>query len=295
MLVMITCCNNAATCSLFLSRFEDARKFAKNALILIDALYEKREKSKILELLYREGMEENKIFGVWKVKSLVLIARGLAESYESEDAISTLKKALGIVTTYKREGESTYQQFVSQEKQIRRLHKTCKQRIIAERKKEKQRAQAFFRSPGSKKPSKQENTSANTTQMLAETVQRKQVEETKEVPSSLSKARESSDRNSAEDLSVSQDSSKKRVTCEDRSKPGSNTNVEDDRELLQIYRVFNEMDTVLNENREGSEWVIRFELDKQKMMDNDKIPKGSFKCDTCQYLKKRWDVSNLNK
>ena len=27
-------------------------------------------------------------------------------------------------------------------------------------------------------------------------------------------------------------------------------------------------------------------------MDNDKIPKGSFKCDTCQYLKKRWDVSN---
>ena len=48
-----------------------------------------------------------------------------------------------------------------------------------------------------------------------------------------------------------------------------NTNVEDDRELLQIYRVFNEMDTVLNENREGSEWVIRFELDKQKMMDND--------------------------
>lgn len=225
---MITCCNNAATCSLFLSRFEDARRFAKNALILIDALYEKREKSKILELLYHEGMEENKIFGVWKVKSLVLIARGLAESYESEDAISTLKKALGIVTTYKREGESTYQQFVSQEKQIRRLHKTCKQRIIAERKKEKQRAQAFFRSPGSKEPSKQENTSANTTQMLAETVQRKQVEEKKEVPSSLSKARESSDRNSAEDLSVSQDSSKKRVTFEDRSKPGSNTNVEDD-------------------------------------------------------------------
>ena len=48
-----------------------------------------------------------------------------------------------------------------------------------------------------------------------------------------------------------------------------NTNIEDDRELLQIYRVFNEMDSVLNENKEGSEWVIRFELDKQKMMDND--------------------------
>ena len=42
-------------------------------------------------------------------------------------------------------------------------------------------------------------------------------------------------------------------------------------------------------------WVEEAILNAKKMMDDDKIPKGSFKCDTCQYLKKRWDVSNLNK
>ena len=42
-------------------------------------------------------------------------------------------------------------------------------------------------------------------------------------------------------------------------------------------------------------WVEEAILNAKKMMDNDKIPKGSFKCDTCQYLKKRWDVSNRNK
>ena len=25
------------------------------------------------------------------------------------------------------------------------------------------------------------------------------------------------------------------------------------------------------------------------------MPRGSYKCDTCQYLKKRWDVSNNQK
>ena len=42
-------------------------------------------------------------------------------------------------------------------------------------------------------------------------------------------------------------------------------------------------------------WVEEAILNAKKMMENDKIPKGSFKCDTCQYLKKRWDVSNRNK
>jgi hypothetical protein len=42
-------------------------------------------------------------------------------------------------------------------------------------------------------------------------------------------------------------------------------------------------------------WVEEAILNAKKMLNNDKIPKGSFKCDTCQYLKKRWDVSNLNK
>ena len=47
------------------------------------------------------------------------------------------------------------------------------------------------------------------------------------------------------------------------------TNIEDDRELLQIYKVFHDIDTVMTEESEGSEWIIRFELDKQTMMDKN--------------------------
>ena len=45
------------------------------------------------------------------------------------------------------------------------------------------------------------------------------------------------------------------------------TNIEEDRELLQIYKVFHEIDPVMTEESDGSEWIIRFELDKHTMMD----------------------------
>ena len=48
-----------------------------------------------------------------------------------------------------------------------------------------------------------------------------------------------------------------------------NTNVDEDRELLQIYKVFHDIDPVMSEEREGSEWIIRYELDKQAMMDKN--------------------------
>ena len=47
------------------------------------------------------------------------------------------------------------------------------------------------------------------------------------------------------------------------------TNIEEDRELLQIYKVFHDIDAVMTEESEGSEWIIRFELDKQAMMDKN--------------------------
>ena len=42
-------------------------------------------------------------------------------------------------------------------------------------------------------------------------------------------------------------------------------------------------------------WVEEAIINAKSLMNKDTIPKGSYKCDTCQYLKKRWDVSNLNK
>jgi hypothetical protein len=149
---MITCCNNAGTCSLLLNRWEETYKFGKNAIVLLDAFYEKRKKSKILKLLYDEKMEEQKIFGTWKVKGLTLIARGLAEKHDTEEAISNLKKALDVIALYKKEGDPMYQQLLAQEKQLRKLYNTYRQQIKVQRKKEKQRAMAMFKSSPSEEP-----------------------------------------------------------------------------------------------------------------------------------------------
>jgi hypothetical protein len=145
---MITCCNNAGICSLLLNRLDETYNFGKNASVLLDAIYEKRGKSKILELLYKEGLEESKMFGTWKVKSLLLIARGLAERYETEKADKKLKEAMDVIAIYKKESDPMFQQLVAQEKQVRKLHVGYRQRIKAEKKKEKERAVAMFGGSG---------------------------------------------------------------------------------------------------------------------------------------------------
>ena len=40
--VMITCCNNAGTCCVQLAKWDEAIKFSRNALVLLDALHNKR-------------------------------------------------------------------------------------------------------------------------------------------------------------------------------------------------------------------------------------------------------------
>merc|ERR1712194_93214 len=60
--VMVTCSNNAATFSIKLRKWDKASRFAKNALILVDALYGKRGK-KIHTILNKEGTIDAKLFG----------------------------------------------------------------------------------------------------------------------------------------------------------------------------------------------------------------------------------------
>ena len=38
-------------------------------------------------------------------------------------------------------------------------------------------------------------------------------------------------------------------------------------------------------------WVSKTISEAKNLMDQDIYPEGSFGCDTCRYLKKRWDVS----
>jgi tetratricopeptide (TPR) repeat protein len=144
LVVMITCCNNAATCCLKLDEWDRAQKFGRNALVLLDALLEKKGSSKIHELLNREGNSDSQLFGTWKVKSYLVVARGLAQQHEAQQAMDMLKKALEVIATYKMENDSMYQQLVTQEKELRRLYAICKERFKAERQLEKKRAMAMF-------------------------------------------------------------------------------------------------------------------------------------------------------
>ena len=97
--IMITCSNNAATCCIKLAKWEEASKFAKNALIMLDALYGKRG-MKIHTILNSEGIIDAKLFGEWRVKSYLVVARACMEQGEVEDAIAILKKAKGLGMPY---------------------------------------------------------------------------------------------------------------------------------------------------------------------------------------------------
>ena len=66
--LMITCSNNAALCSSKKNDWTRTAKFGANALVLIEALEEKGNKSKIKAVLNSDGIGDSQLFGAWKVK-----------------------------------------------------------------------------------------------------------------------------------------------------------------------------------------------------------------------------------
>ena len=45
----------------------------------------------------------------------------------------------------------------------------------------------------------------------------------------------------------------------------------------------------------NDDWVENKIIEAKELLENEKLPSGSKYCDTCQYLKKRWHISqNLN-
>ncbi|KAL7550314.1 hypothetical protein ACHAWF_013553 [Thalassiosira exigua] len=176
--VMVTSSNNAATCCLKLKKFEEASKFAKNALILLDALYGKRGK-KIHTILNKEGTIDAKLFGEWRVKSYLVVARSCIERGKIPDAVEILKKARGVAMGYveelKSKGESrekkenaSFKALTSQVKEIRRIMAECSEKKKATKKMEKRRAKAMFAGdkentpPGNEKGRKQEKVEVQT-------------------------------------------------------------------------------------------------------------------------------------
>jgi len=143
LVVMITCCNNAGTCCYQLKQWEECYKFGQNALVLLDALYRKRASSKLLDLLRNDGFSDAKLFGIWRVKSLLLISSELLRRSLIEDAIKALKRASVIIATYKQMEAA----LVPLEKEVRNNYNRCRQQKRLDRQKEKSRAIAMFGVP----------------------------------------------------------------------------------------------------------------------------------------------------
>lgn len=147
---MITCSNNAGTCSVHLHKWDQAIKFAKNALVLIDALYPKRG-GKIHTILNRDGYLDSKIFGEWRVKSYLLLARAQFERKDYDEALETLQGATIILNEFN--GKTSA--LLSQEKEVKKLKAHCEREDKAVKKLEKKRARAMF--GGGSSPNKDPN------------------------------------------------------------------------------------------------------------------------------------------
>lgn len=151
LVVMITCSNNAATCCSKLEQWDDAYKHAQQAISLLDAL-EAKKGLKIHRELHREGHHDVRVFGEWKVKSLMILARVLAEKDEIEAAMAVAKKAREVLVMYTTSPEfaendaykQSVKQLLSNDKELLKLYARCKERRKAQLKKEKLRAQAMF-------------------------------------------------------------------------------------------------------------------------------------------------------
>lgn len=136
---MITCSNNAGTCSVQLHKWDQAIQFAKNALVLIDALYPKRG-SRIHMILNRDGHPDSQIFGEWRVKSYLIMARAQFERKDYDTALETLKGANAILNEY----EVKTPTLVSQEKEVIKLKAHCDREDKIVKRMEKKRAKAMF-------------------------------------------------------------------------------------------------------------------------------------------------------
>ncbi|CAB9515715.1 expressed unknown protein [Seminavis robusta] len=162
LVIMITCCNNAATCCAQQKQWDQVARYANNALLLIQSLQDRQSKnedpSKIMQVLTRDGMDDVKIFGEWKCKSLLLLAKTEQARENYTKALGHCKTAHDIVTKDFEESKSKV--LSMQKKEISRIHAAAKEGKQKLHKKEKQRAQAMF--GGSSKSEKEDGGAVKT-------------------------------------------------------------------------------------------------------------------------------------
>ena len=141
--IMISCSNNAASCFVKMGKWEEAQQHARNALLLIDALDGKRGQK--VHLILREGgLSDLKIFGEWRVKSYLIIARAEAEQQEFSMALARLKQAMSVTRGGIGINAKVKLGLEKQDNEIRRLMQTYGERHKMLYRKEKARAKAMF-------------------------------------------------------------------------------------------------------------------------------------------------------
>lgn len=140
-----------------LKKWEEATRFAQNALILCDALLAKRG-MRIHTILNKEGTIDAKLFGEYRVKSYLVIALSCIERDDIEGAMVVLKKAKTVAMEYiddiktKQQSDMSKNEaaslkgLASQMKEVRRLITECNEKKKETKKLEKRRAQAMFSS-----------------------------------------------------------------------------------------------------------------------------------------------------
>jgi chemotaxis protein histidine kinase CheA len=182
-------------------------------------LYEKRG-LKIHSILLKEGLTDAKLFGEFKCKSLLLLAKGLAERGEYVSAIDTLKQALDVITKYTADSSDSKANLHSQQKEVKRLYASCVQRKKALKEKEKQRAQAMFAASPSKEskesPVAPKQASTNRTSIVSPSPEPREPTETTALDMSKDDLEQES-----EDVSDNAIPFKKRVSFANDTKQGS--------------------------------------------------------------------------
>ena len=148
LVVMVTCSNNAGMCARHIGHWDESFKFGKNAEVLLDAV-EKKKGLKIHSILVKDGYHDVKLFGEWKVKSLMLQARAFAEKKDFDETIEILKMAHEIIAKHAtvenaEKFAASVKNLRNLEKEVKKLHAGCKERKSLVLKKEKQRAAAMF-------------------------------------------------------------------------------------------------------------------------------------------------------
>ena len=208
-----------------LTKWEEAKKFAQNSLILCDALLAKRG-LKIHTILNKEGTIDAKLFGEFRVKSYLVIAMYCLQSNDYEGAIAILKKAKAVALEYIDDLKSKQQcsavesaslrGLLSQIKEVRRLMTECTEKKKEAKNMEKKRAQAMFslknnihdppRSTKNDDTSINKNTSSNDAINVhnEQTTVTKQTEEPSTPPSLKSSFNDKSPRSLRKSVSFSQ-------------------------------------------------------------------------------------------